>query len=120
MGLTGTQTGSSWVEKRAGGGGCAIVQLLPWQEVVLHCKKLTKKNKEELSNRMDGGKENGLKALSKEKRKVLEAYQHLFYYLQVGGTFWSWTSTPCGKATLLPATAHLHPARSFSVGAPTE
>lgn len=78
----------------------------PWQEVVSHCKKLTKKNKEELSSRMDGSKENGLKALSKEKRKALEAYQHLFYHLQVGGTFWSWTNTPCGKTKLLRAMAH--------------
>ena len=31
----------------------------------------------------------GLKALSKEKREKLEAYQHLFYLLQVSG---SWSS----------------------------
>ncbi|XP_058016646.1 ras GTPase-activating-like protein IQGAP3 isoform X2 [Ahaetulla prasina] len=62
--------------------GLLVKNRITLQEVVSHCKKLTKKNKEELSNRMDGSKENGLKALSKEKRKVLEAYQHLFYHLQ--------------------------------------
>lgn len=29
-------------------------------------------------------KQKGLKSLSKEKRQKLEAYQHLFYLLQVG------------------------------------
>uniref|UniRef100_A0A8C6YHB1 IQ motif containing GTPase activating protein 3 n=1 Tax=Naja naja TaxID=35670 RepID=A0A8C6YHB1_NAJNA len=62
--------------------GLLVKNRITLQEVVSHCKTLTKKNKEELSSRMDGSKENGLKALSKEKRKVLEAYQHLFYHLQ--------------------------------------
>lgn len=53
------------------------------QEVVSHCKKLTRKNKEQLSDLMDGEKSKGLKALSLDKRKRLEAYQHLFYLLQV-------------------------------------
>ncbi|XP_047454729.1 ras GTPase-activating-like protein IQGAP3 [Mugil cephalus] len=52
------------------------------QEVVSHCKKLTKKNKEQLSDLMDVEKSKGLKALSKERRDRLEAYQHLFYLLQ--------------------------------------
>ncbi|EMP31324.1 Ras GTPase-activating-like protein IQGAP2 [Chelonia mydas] len=51
-------------------------------EVVSHCKKLTKKNKEQLSNLMAIDKQKGLKSLSKEKRQKLEAYQHLFYLLQ--------------------------------------
>lgn len=54
------------------------------QEVVSHCKKLTKKNKEQLSELMSIDKQKGLKSLSKEKRQKLEAYQHLFYLLQVG------------------------------------
>lgn len=54
------------------------------QEVVSHCKKLTKKNKEQLSEMMSIDKQKGLKSLSKEKRQKLEAYQHLFYLLQVG------------------------------------
>ncbi|KAM8736062.1 ras GTPase-activating-like protein IQGAP3 [Acanthopagrus schlegelii] len=52
------------------------------QEVVSHCKKLTKKNKEQLSDMMDVGRSKGLKALSRERRDRLEAYQHLFYLLQ--------------------------------------
>lgn len=71
-----------------------------------HCKKLTKKNKEQLSSRMDESKENGLKALSKEKRKTLEAYQHLFYHLQVGSTCWPRTNTPRAEEKLSRATAH--------------
>lgn len=53
------------------------------QEVVSHCKKLTKKNKEQLSDMMDVERSKGLKALSRERRERLEAYQHLFYLLQV-------------------------------------
>ncbi len=53
------------------------------QEVVTHCKKLTKKNKEQLSDMMDVERGKGLKALSREQRERLEAYQHLFYLLQV-------------------------------------
>uniref|UniRef100_A0A3Q3MEQ9 IQ motif containing GTPase activating protein 3 n=1 Tax=Mastacembelus armatus TaxID=205130 RepID=A0A3Q3MEQ9_9TELE len=52
------------------------------QEVVSHSKKLTKKNKEQLSDMMDLEKSKGLKALSRERRERLEAYQHLFYLLQ--------------------------------------
>uniref|UniRef100_A0A8C4DM22 Ras GTPase-activating-like protein IQGAP3 n=1 Tax=Dicentrarchus labrax TaxID=13489 RepID=A0A8C4DM22_DICLA len=52
------------------------------QEVVSHCKKLTKKNKEQLSDMMDVERSKGLKALSRERRERLEAYQHLFYLLQ--------------------------------------
>lgn len=48
-----------------------------------HCKKLTKKNKEQLSDMMDVERSKGLKALSRERRERLEAYQHLFYLLQV-------------------------------------
>lgn len=51
--------------------------------MVSHCKKLTKKNKEQLSDMMDHNKHKGLKSLSKENREKLEAYQHLFYLLQV-------------------------------------
>ncbi|XP_070767372.1 ras GTPase-activating-like protein IQGAP3 [Enoplosus armatus] len=52
------------------------------QEVVSHCKKLTRKNKEQLSDMMDLERSKGLKALSRERRERLEAYQHLFYLLQ--------------------------------------
>uniref|UniRef100_A0A3B5AJT8 Ras GTPase-activating-like protein IQGAP3 n=1 Tax=Stegastes partitus TaxID=144197 RepID=A0A3B5AJT8_9TELE len=52
------------------------------QEVVSHCKKLTKKNKEQLSDMMDVERSKGLKALNRDRRERLEAYQHLFYLLQ--------------------------------------
>lgn len=51
--------------------------------MVSHFKKLTKKNKEQLAGMMVLDKQKGLKSLSKEKRQKLEAYQHLFYLLQV-------------------------------------
>lgn len=57
----------------------------PPQEVVSQCRKLTRKNREQLSELMCLDKQKGLKSLSKEKRQKLEAYQHLFYLLQVGG-----------------------------------
>uniref|UniRef100_A0A3Q2U692 IQ motif containing GTPase activating protein 3 n=1 Tax=Fundulus heteroclitus TaxID=8078 RepID=A0A3Q2U692_FUNHE len=52
------------------------------QEVVSHCKKLTRKNKEQLSDMMNVERSKGLKALSRDRRDRLEAYQHLFYLLQ--------------------------------------
>lgn len=57
--------------------------LVSGQEVVTHCKKLTRKNREQLSGLMDLERSKGLKALSRDRRQRLEAYQHLFYLLQV-------------------------------------
>lgn len=65
-----------------------VTRFPPLQEVVSHCKKLTRKNKEQLSEMMALDKQKGLKSLSKEKRQKLEAYQHLFYLLQVSGRLW--------------------------------
>ncbi|XP_004714821.2 ras GTPase-activating-like protein IQGAP3 [Echinops telfairi] len=62
--------------------GLLVKNRITLQEVVSHCKKLTKKNKEQLSELMVLDKQKGLKSLSKEKRQKLEAYQHLFYLLQ--------------------------------------
>uniref|UniRef100_A0A673YYG5 IQ motif containing GTPase activating protein 3 n=1 Tax=Salmo trutta TaxID=8032 RepID=A0A673YYG5_SALTR len=62
--------------------GLLVRNRVTLQEVVSHCKKLTKKNKEQLSDMMAQEKSKGLKALSKDKREKLEAYQHLFYLLQ--------------------------------------
>ncbi|KAM7080272.1 ras GTPase-activating-like protein IQGAP3 isoform 1-T1 [Ciconia maguari] len=62
--------------------GLLVKNRITLQEVVSHCKKLTKKNKEQLSEMMSIDKQKGLKSLSKEKRQKLEAYQHLFYLLQ--------------------------------------
>ncbi|XP_061700605.1 ras GTPase-activating-like protein IQGAP3 [Syngnathoides biaculeatus] len=52
------------------------------QEVESQCKNLTRKNKEKLSDLMDVERSKGLKALSRERRQRLEAYQNLFYLLQ--------------------------------------
>ncbi|XP_060109748.1 ras GTPase-activating-like protein IQGAP3 [Heteronotia binoei] len=62
--------------------GLLVKNRITLQEVVSHCKKLTRKNKEQLSDLMGLDKQKGLKSLSKEKRETLEAYQHLFYQLQ--------------------------------------
>ncbi|XP_074836699.1 ras GTPase-activating-like protein IQGAP3 [Carettochelys insculpta] len=62
--------------------GLLVKNRITLQEVVSHCKKLTKKNKEQLSNLMALDTQKGIKSLSKEKRQKLEAYQHLFYLLQ--------------------------------------
>nr|DBA13986.1 TPA: hypothetical protein GDO54_005007 [Pyxicephalus adspersus] len=62
--------------------GLLVKNRITLQEVVSHCKKLTKKNKEQLSDLMAIDKQKGLKSLSREKRQKLEAYQHLFYLLQ--------------------------------------
>ena len=44
-------------------------------------------NKGRRRNTGDFGREKGLKALSKEKREMLEAYQHLFYLLQTNPSY---------------------------------
>nr|XP_033779754.1 ras GTPase-activating-like protein IQGAP3 isoform X2 [Geotrypetes seraphini] len=62
--------------------GLLVKNRITLQEVVSHCKKLTKKNKEQLADMMAIDKQKGLKGLSKENRQKLEAYQHLFYLLQ--------------------------------------
>lgn len=50
--------------------------------VSLSKKMKTKKNKMTKEDLATGDKQ-GIKGLSKEKRRRLEAYQHLFYLLQV-------------------------------------
>ncbi|XP_019663242.1 ras GTPase-activating-like protein IQGAP3 isoform X2 [Ailuropoda melanoleuca] len=67
--------------------GLLVKNRITLQEVVSHFKKLTKKNKEQLSGMMVLDKQKGLKSLSKEKRQKLEAYQHLFYLLQTQPTY---------------------------------
>uniref|UniRef100_A0A8D0L962 IQ motif containing GTPase activating protein 1 n=1 Tax=Sphenodon punctatus TaxID=8508 RepID=A0A8D0L962_SPHPU len=68
--------------------GLLVKNKITLQDVVSHSKKLTKKNKEQLSDMMMLNKQRGgLKALSKEKREKLEAYQHLFYLLQSNPTY---------------------------------
>ncbi|XP_062357793.1 ras GTPase-activating-like protein IQGAP1 isoform X2 [Cinclus cinclus] len=68
--------------------GLLVKNKITLQDVVSHSKKLNKKNKEQLSDMMMLNKQRGgLKALSKEKREKLEAYQHLFYLLQTNPTY---------------------------------
>ncbi|KAM3625760.1 uncharacterized protein V6R79_017223 [Siganus canaliculatus] len=68
--------------------GLLVKNKITLQEVVSHSKKLTKKNKGQLSDMMMMNKQRGgLKALSKEKRLKLEAYQYLFYLLQTNPTY---------------------------------
>ncbi|CAL8336810.1 unnamed protein product [Gadus morhua 'NCC'] len=62
--------------------GLLVRNRLTLQEVVSHCKKLTKKNKEQLAGMMALERSKGLKALHKRCRDRLETYQHLFYLLQ--------------------------------------
>ncbi|CAL8248362.1 unnamed protein product [Lota lota] len=62
--------------------GLLVRNRLTLQEVVSHCKKLTKKNKEQLADMMALERSKGLKALHKRCRDRLETYQHLFYLLQ--------------------------------------
>uniref|UniRef100_A0A8D2JBI0 IQ motif containing GTPase activating protein 3 n=1 Tax=Varanus komodoensis TaxID=61221 RepID=A0A8D2JBI0_VARKO len=56
--------------------GLLVRNRITLQEVVSHCKKLTKKNKGQLSDLLGQSKERGLKALSKEKQKA-RATDHL-------------------------------------------
>lgn len=116
----------------AGGGGAGLGPAChplppPPQEVVSHCKKLTKKNKEQLSDMMVLDKQKGLKSLSKEKRQKLEAYQHLFYLLQVSGGLGGGVSRllrpPCPCHCLLqdvllrnPTASPKEPASSLETG----
>ncbi|XP_067087113.1 ras GTPase-activating-like protein IQGAP2 isoform X3 [Osmerus mordax] len=59
--------------------GLLVKNRITLQDVVSHSKKMnSKKNKEELVT----GDRQGIKGLSKGKRRKLEAYQHLFYLLQ--------------------------------------
>nr|XP_042119950.1 ras GTPase-activating-like protein IQGAP1 [Peromyscus maniculatus bairdii] len=68
--------------------GLLVKNKITLQDVVSHSKKLTKKNKEQLSDMVMINKQRGgLKALSKEKREKLEAYHHLFYLLQTNPTY---------------------------------
>lgn len=76
--------------------GLLVKNKITLQEVVSHSKRLTKKNKGELSNLMMMNKQKGgLKALSKEKRDKLEAYQYLFYLLQVCPPLCCYVDTVC-------------------------
>ncbi|XP_041342006.1 ras GTPase-activating-like protein IQGAP2 isoform X1 [Pyrgilauda ruficollis] len=66
--------------------GLLVKNRITLQDVVLHSKKLNKKRKSQLEEMVMVDKQ-GIKGLSKERRKKLEAYQHLFYLLQTNPTY---------------------------------
>ncbi|NXP11680.1 IQGA2 protein, partial [Thinocorus orbignyianus] len=66
--------------------GLLVKNRITLQDVVLHSKKLNKKSKTRLEEMVMVDKQ-GIKGLSKERRKKLEAYQHLFYLLQTNPTY---------------------------------
>uniref|UniRef100_V9K800 Ras GTPase-activating-like protein IQGAP1 n=1 Tax=Callorhinchus milii TaxID=7868 RepID=V9K800_CALMI len=66
--------------------GLLVKNRITLEDVISHSKKLNKKNKGQGQDVISGDKQ-GLKSLSKEKRKKLEAYQHLFYLLQTNPTY---------------------------------
>ncbi|NXN61784.1 IQGA2 protein, partial [Rynchops niger] len=66
--------------------GLLVKNRITLQDVVLHSKKLNKKSKTQLEEMVAVDKQ-GIKGLSKERRKKLEAYQHLFYLLQTNPTY---------------------------------
>ncbi|KAF1540609.1 Ras GTPase-activating-like protein IQGAP2, partial [Eudyptes schlegeli] len=66
--------------------GLLVKNRITLQDVVLHSKKLNKKSKSQLEEMVMADKQ-GIKGLSKERRKKLEAYQHLFYLLQTNPTY---------------------------------
>ncbi|XP_029431113.1 ras GTPase-activating-like protein IQGAP2 isoform X2 [Rhinatrema bivittatum] len=66
--------------------GLLVKNRITLQDVVSHSKKLNKKSKGQVEEMVIGDRQ-GIKGLSKEKRKKLEAYQHLFYLLQTNPTY---------------------------------
>ncbi|KAK1176523.1 ras GTPase-activating-like protein IQGAP1 [Acipenser oxyrinchus oxyrinchus] len=66
--------------------GLLVKNRITLQDVVSHSKKLNKKSKGQVEEMVMGDKQ-GIKGLSLEKRKKLEAYQHFFYLLQTNPTY---------------------------------
>ncbi|XP_053557358.1 ras GTPase-activating-like protein IQGAP2 [Bombina bombina] len=66
--------------------GLLVKNRITLQDVVSHSKKLNKKSRGQVEEMLTVDKQ-GIKGLSKEKRKKLEAYQHLFYLLQTNPTY---------------------------------
>ncbi|XP_038621907.1 ras GTPase-activating-like protein IQGAP2 isoform X2 [Tachyglossus aculeatus] len=67
--------------------GLLVKNRITLQDVVSHSTKLNKKSKSQVNEMLTGGDKQGIKSLSREKRKKLEAYQHLFYLLQTNPTY---------------------------------
>ncbi|XP_058512393.1 ras GTPase-activating-like protein IQGAP2 isoform X3 [Ochotona princeps] len=66
--------------------GLLVKNRITLEDVISHRTKLNKKKggEMELSNSLDN---HGMKSLSKERRKILEAYQQLFYLLQTNPSY---------------------------------
>ncbi|XP_020296828.1 ras GTPase-activating-like protein IQGAP1 isoform X2 [Pseudomyrmex gracilis] len=73
--------------------GLLIQNRIALQDVVAHSKNLdnlaNEKNKERNTLSMTGTAQKGLKSLTREGRKMLEGYQHLFYALQTNPQYLS-------------------------------
>ncbi|XP_046426455.1 ras GTPase-activating-like protein IQGAP1 [Neodiprion fabricii] len=75
--------------------GLLIQNRITLQDVVVHGKHLESLAKDKNTNRTrknsfnEGSSHKGLKSLTKEGRKMLEGYQHLFYALQTNPTYLS-------------------------------
>ncbi|XP_027719205.1 ras GTPase-activating-like protein IQGAP2 [Vombatus ursinus] len=65
--------------------GLLVKNRITLQDVISYRKKMNKKTCQELL--LSGNEKQGIKSLSKEKRKKLEAYQQLFYLLQTNPTY---------------------------------
>ncbi|XP_072462483.1 ras GTPase-activating-like protein IQGAP2 isoform X2 [Notamacropus eugenii] len=66
--------------------GLLVKNRITLQDVISHRKKMNKKKRQELLL-LSGNEKQGIKSLSKEKRKKLEAYQQLFYLLQTNPAY---------------------------------
>lgn len=64
--------------------GLLVRNRITLQDVVMHNKKLKREKADALTASQNAS---GIKALSREKREQLEAYQHLFYLLQTNPTY---------------------------------
>ncbi|XP_036382169.1 ras GTPase-activating-like protein IQGAP2 [Megalops cyprinoides] len=67
--------------------GLLVKNRITLQDVVSHSKKLKNKKSKVNKEDMAMGDKQGIKGLSKEKRKKLEAYQHFFYLLQTNPSY---------------------------------
>lgn len=67
--------------------GLLVKNRITLQDVVSHSKKMKSKKNKTSKEDLAMGEKQGIKGLSKEKRKKLEAYQHLFYLLQTNPSY---------------------------------
>ncbi|KAM6965047.1 ras GTPase-activating-like protein IQGAP2 [Aplochiton taeniatus] len=67
--------------------GLLVKNRITLQDVVSHSKKMNSKKSKMSKEELAAGGRQGIKGLSKGKRKKLEAYQHLFYLLQTNPSY---------------------------------